>query len=271
MRRASPFLAVALAVVALLSACAPPRRAVTGWVPYWSTDSGRTTIDTARDLLSEVSPFWYRATGATALANDEAVRRPVRRGRAGESRPPPTHPGGARRDGRPRHGRGAGRPGAAGRPRQHPRQPGRGQRLRRHRPRLRAVRVRRRHLQLGRHPPAVGPVHQRARPRAARPGEAPDRDHPADLQRLAGVRQRLLGLRLGRDRAVHRPAAHHVLRVQLLVPRTHGAALVGAADRGPCRHRRAALEGPGRRAGVRAQLRRRRDGHLPERCRAGPL
>ena len=72
MRRASPFLAVALAVVALLSACAPPRRAVTGWVPYWSTDSGRTTIDTARDLLSEVSPFWYRATGATALANDEA-------------------------------------------------------------------------------------------------------------------------------------------------------------------------------------------------------
>ena len=71
MRRASPFLAVALAVVTLLSACAPPRRAVTGWVPYWSTDSGRTTIDTARDLLSEVSPFWYRATGATALANDE--------------------------------------------------------------------------------------------------------------------------------------------------------------------------------------------------------
>ena len=71
MRRASPFLAIALAVVALLGACAPPRRAVTGWVPYWSTDSGRTTIDTARDLLSEVSPFWYRATGATALANDE--------------------------------------------------------------------------------------------------------------------------------------------------------------------------------------------------------
>ena len=71
MRRASPFIAVALAVVALLSACAPPRRAVTGWVPYWSTDSGRTTIDTARDLLSEVSPFWYRATDATTFANDE--------------------------------------------------------------------------------------------------------------------------------------------------------------------------------------------------------
>jgi spore germination protein YaaH len=66
-----------LAVVTILtfgllaSACGPPRRSVTGWVPYWTTDTGRTTIDTAADLLSEISPFWYRATGATSLANDE--------------------------------------------------------------------------------------------------------------------------------------------------------------------------------------------------------
>jgi spore germination protein YaaH len=70
-RRARPLVAVALAIVALLSACGPPRRAVTGWVPYWSTDTGRTTIDTARDLLSEISPFWYRATGAATLVSDE--------------------------------------------------------------------------------------------------------------------------------------------------------------------------------------------------------
>ncbi len=40
-------------------------------MPYWSTDTGRTTITTAADLLSEISPFWYRATGATTLVNDE--------------------------------------------------------------------------------------------------------------------------------------------------------------------------------------------------------
>ena len=40
-------------------------------MPYWSTDTARTTIDTASDLLSEISPFWFRATGATSLADDE--------------------------------------------------------------------------------------------------------------------------------------------------------------------------------------------------------
>jgi spore germination protein YaaH len=44
---------------------------VTGWVPYWSTDSGQTTIETARDLISEVSPFWFRATGVETIVSDE--------------------------------------------------------------------------------------------------------------------------------------------------------------------------------------------------------
>ena len=40
-------------------------------MPYWSTDTGRATIQSAGDLLSEVSPFWFRATGATTLVSDE--------------------------------------------------------------------------------------------------------------------------------------------------------------------------------------------------------
>jgi spore germination protein YaaH len=44
---------------------------VTGWVPYWSTDSGQATINTARDLVSEVSPFWFRATGVDTIVSDE--------------------------------------------------------------------------------------------------------------------------------------------------------------------------------------------------------
>ena len=76
-RRATGVGPAKLAIIAMLalgllaSACGPPRRSVTGWVPYWTTDTGRTTVDTAADLLSEISPFWYRATSATTLANDE--------------------------------------------------------------------------------------------------------------------------------------------------------------------------------------------------------
>jgi spore germination protein YaaH len=44
---------------------------VTGWVPYWSTDSGQATVNTARDLVSEVSPFWFRATGVETIVSDE--------------------------------------------------------------------------------------------------------------------------------------------------------------------------------------------------------
>ena len=90
------------------------------------------------------------------------------------------------------------------------------ERLRRDRPRLRAVRLRRRHLLLGHHPAAVGAVRDRAGGRAPRPGQAAHRHHAADLQRHPGAGQRVLGLRLGRHRAPHRPAADHGLRVQLL-------------------------------------------------------
>jgi spore germination protein YaaH len=44
---------------------------VTGWIPYWTTDTGQTTVETARDLVSEVSPFWFRATGADTIVSDE--------------------------------------------------------------------------------------------------------------------------------------------------------------------------------------------------------
>jgi spore germination protein YaaH len=72
-RRATRSAALAIGIVAVVlaaAACAP-KREVTGWVPYWNTDAGRATVEAQRDLLSEVSPFWFRATSATALVSDE--------------------------------------------------------------------------------------------------------------------------------------------------------------------------------------------------------
>jgi spore germination protein YaaH len=40
----------------------PPRKIVTGWLPYWSTASSTASVVANKDLFSEVSPFWYSAT-----------------------------------------------------------------------------------------------------------------------------------------------------------------------------------------------------------------
>lgn len=40
----------------------PPRKIVTGWMPYWSTAASTAAVVDNKDLFSEVSPFWYSAT-----------------------------------------------------------------------------------------------------------------------------------------------------------------------------------------------------------------
>ncbi len=40
----------------------PPRKIVTGWMPYWSTAASTASVVENKDLFSEVSPFWYSAT-----------------------------------------------------------------------------------------------------------------------------------------------------------------------------------------------------------------
>lgn len=37
----------------------PPRRIVSGWMPYWSTKDGLNTITTNSDLFAEATPFWF--------------------------------------------------------------------------------------------------------------------------------------------------------------------------------------------------------------------
>ena len=38
------------------------RRVVTGWIPYWDFSDGLASVLAHPDVVSEISPFWYRAT-----------------------------------------------------------------------------------------------------------------------------------------------------------------------------------------------------------------
>ncbi len=60
------------------SADTPPRRIVSGWLPYWTASASLASVTANADLWSDASPFWYRATGATTIqglpgAGDSAV------------------------------------------------------------------------------------------------------------------------------------------------------------------------------------------------------
>jgi len=47
---------------------APPRRIVSGWLPYWTSAASTSSVVANADLFTDVSPFWYSATwtGATS-------------------------------------------------------------------------------------------------------------------------------------------------------------------------------------------------------------
>lgn len=70
----SPVAGTSAVAVATASSPVTPRRIVTGWMPYWTTNSSLAAIVANRDLFTEVSPFWYTtswnaATGRTKIVS----------------------------------------------------------------------------------------------------------------------------------------------------------------------------------------------------------
>ena len=49
-----------------------PRKILTGWMPYYSVKNSMTSILANKDLMSEVSPFWYSLTSTTAIKDQYA-------------------------------------------------------------------------------------------------------------------------------------------------------------------------------------------------------
>lgn len=45
----------------------PPRRIVTGWLPYWTASSSTAVLVANKDLFSDASPFWFTASSATVI------------------------------------------------------------------------------------------------------------------------------------------------------------------------------------------------------------
>jgi spore germination protein len=80
--RAAVAASLAVAVLATpqtASADSLPRRIVNGWLPYWSMPASLASVTANPDLWGDASPFWYQATGATAItghpgAGDVTVR-----------------------------------------------------------------------------------------------------------------------------------------------------------------------------------------------------
>ena len=49
-----------------------PRKILTGWMPYYSVKNSMAAILANKDLMSEVSPFWYSLSSATAIKDQYA-------------------------------------------------------------------------------------------------------------------------------------------------------------------------------------------------------
>ena len=45
----------------------PPRKIVTGWMPYWNTKGAMATIMANADLFPEVMPFWFSVKSHTKV------------------------------------------------------------------------------------------------------------------------------------------------------------------------------------------------------------
>ena len=74
--------ALALAVTVLPANAAttnPPRRIMSGWLPYWTTDQSTQRVVANADLFNEVSPFWFSAvasgSGLTITSQIDAATR----------------------------------------------------------------------------------------------------------------------------------------------------------------------------------------------------
>ena len=68
----------AAAVRSSLSPLSPlsGRRVATGWIPWWRLADGVASVLAHPDLFAEVSPFWYRATRASTVVDQESGQPP---------------------------------------------------------------------------------------------------------------------------------------------------------------------------------------------------
>lgn len=66
-RRVAGALAALFLLAPTTPADAAPRRTVSGWVTYWSAESGLNRLLANADIVRAVSPFWYYADGDTNI------------------------------------------------------------------------------------------------------------------------------------------------------------------------------------------------------------
>lgn len=50
----------------------PPRKIVTGWMPYWSTKGALATVTNEKDLFGEVNVFWFSVKSPTQIVDQYA-------------------------------------------------------------------------------------------------------------------------------------------------------------------------------------------------------
>ncbi len=58
---------------AAVGATEPPRRMISGWLPYWSTATSLRHVEDAADLYTDASPFWYDLRNDGTLARKSGV------------------------------------------------------------------------------------------------------------------------------------------------------------------------------------------------------
>lgn len=64
---------LAFNVAPVFAADNPPRKIVSGWIPYYGIKNGLTTAIANQDLIKEVSPFWYSVKSATTITDQYAA------------------------------------------------------------------------------------------------------------------------------------------------------------------------------------------------------
>ena len=81
--RTSQFKALVIATISILTLtwCAtplsaaenPPRKIVSGWIPYYGIKNGLASAIANQDLIKEVSPFWYSVKSSTSITDQYAT------------------------------------------------------------------------------------------------------------------------------------------------------------------------------------------------------
>ena len=158
------------------------RHMVSGWMPYWTPDASLASFEANADVFSDIAGFWHSATGASTITDQLADSSRAAIVQAVHAKGVLMI--GAVTDGTPAHTMA----GILANPTSRAAHvkalvdARRGQRLRRHRPGLREVRLLRRLVDVGHHPAELGRLRQAAVRRAARQGAHPDRLGARDVR-----------------------------------------------------------------------------------------